>query len=156
MRRQDELPIESLDDPLAGVTIAIGKDRPGHASVFGAVLVQLEQGTEHRLAGSPDQLDNPRRHRLGPFGHVAQHQNGLAKRRRLFLKAAAVGYHAPGILDRRDDVAVAQWIDQFDPGMSRKNFDGGFARIWIGMNRKIHRDVGGEVDECPDRSECVP
>ena len=59
LRRLDELPIESLDDPLAGVAVAIGKYRPGHAGVFAAVLVQLEQGAEHRIAGSPDQFDNP-------------------------------------------------------------------------------------------------
>ena len=81
------------------------------------VLVQLEQRAEHGVARGADQLNDPGRDRFGPLGHVAQHQNGFAQRRRLFLKAAAVGDHAPGVLNRRDDVAVAQRIDELDARM---------------------------------------
>ena len=39
--------------------------------------------------------------------------------------------------------------------MAGKNFIGGFARVRIGMHRKVDGDVGREVDEGPDRGKGV-
>ena len=132
---------DGLDDARGGLAVAVRVDRLGHAAVLRLVCQELLRLFVDALAVRADELDRAGIDGLRALRRVAQHEDRLAKRRRLLLDSARIREDQVGPMHEVGKWLVVERVDEVDFRQSAELFVDDLADLRILVDREDDLDV---------------